>query len=147
MTASGPPGDRPDGGAFDAVFWDEAMMFPGGAADRGRASLAAVLRLHRFEPHPEWASSICAGGTMRTSCRCAPYAAGIPGECRVIYLPLRWYHWDGPLVCHLEPGVRYRAAYIEPNTMRRHELGEITGDAKASGAGRRCRICTTGCCC
>ena len=63
------------------------------------------------------------------------YAAGVPGKVRVIYLPLRWYHWDGPLVCHLEPGVRYTAAYIETDSLRRHELGEITGDANGEWRG------------
>jgi hypothetical protein len=47
---------------------------------------------------------------------------------RVIYLPLRWYHWDGPLVRALEPGIRYKAAYLEPDTLKRHELGIIAGD-------------------
>ena len=54
------------------------------------------------------------------------------GQCRVIYLPLRWYHWDGPLVCELEPGIHYRASYLEPDTFVRHELGEITGDGRVT---------------
>lgn len=53
----------------------------------------------------------------------------MPGQCRVVYLPLRWYHWEGPLIRHLEPGVRYRTTYIEPATMRRHDAGVAEGDA------------------
>lgn len=55
--------------------------------------------------------------------------------CRVIYLPVRWYHWDGPLVKHLEKGVKYRAAYVETNTMQRHELGVAEGDANGEWRG------------
>ena len=44
-----PTGNRPDGGAFDADFWDDAMMFPGGAhefpfATRWKSRAAASLQ-------------------------------------------------------------------------------------------------------
>lgn len=130
-----PTGNRPDGGAFDAVFWDEAMMFPGAEQIAAGQRLLNSLEFHRFEPHPEWVKIDLRWGHDAYVLPVRPFAAGIPGQCRVIYLPVRWYHWDGPLVQHLEAGVRYRAAYVETNTMRRHELGEVTGDANGTWCG------------
>jgi hypothetical protein len=54
---------------------------------------------------------------------------------RLIYLPVRYYHWDGPLVRGLEAGARYNAAYLETTTMRRFELGTIDGDARGEWRG------------
>jgi len=127
-----PTGNRPDGGAFDAVFWDEAMMFPGAEQVAAGHRLLQSLNYHRFQPHPEWAQAELRWGADAYPIPFRTYAAGIPGECRLIYLPIRWYHWDGPLIRHLESGIRYRAAYIEPNNMKRHELGEISGDSEGN---------------
>ena len=124
-----PTGNRPDGGAFDGVFWDDAMMFAGAEQIAAGHRLLESLPFHRFEPHPEWVKVDLRWGHEVYLIPVRGFAAGIPGECRLIYVPMRWYHWDGPLVRHLEAGVRYQAAYVETNTLRRHELGEITGDA------------------
>lgn len=97
--------------------------------------LLRSLQFHRFEVHPEWVKLDLRWGYDAYCLPPRPYAAGIPGQCRLIYLPVRWYHWDGPLVRHLEPGVRYRAAYIETDTPRRRELGEIAGDAHGEWRG------------
>ncbi len=123
-----PTGHRPDGGAYDSVFWDVGLTFPG--ADqiaRGHALLKS-LGYHEFSVHPEWARIDLRFGHEAYFWPIQAFAAGIPGKVRVIYLPLRWYHWDGPLVRDLEPGVRYKAAYVETDTLQRHELGEIIGD-------------------
>jgi hypothetical protein len=124
-----PTGYRPDGGAFDAAFWDDAMMFPGGDQVAAGQQLLTSLHHHRFTPHPEWAQLDLRFNAEAYPIPVRAFAAGIPGECRLIYMPLRWYHWDGPLVRQLEPGVRYKAAYLETDTLRRHELGEVIGDA------------------
>jgi len=130
-----PTGDRPDGGAFDAVFWDEAMLFPGAEQIAAGNRLLRSLPFHRFRPHPEWVALDLRWGHDAYPIPVRPFASGIPGECRLIYLPLRWYHWDGPLLRGLEPGVRYAASYIETTAMRRHELGEITGDTEGEWRG------------
>ena len=124
-----PTGNRPDGGAFDAIFWDQSMMFPGAQQIADAHRLLCTLPLHRFEPHPEWVQADLRWGHDAYPIPFRTYAAGVPGECRLIYIPLRWYHWDGPLLRHLEPALSYRATYIEPNNMLRHELGIITADS------------------
>jgi hypothetical protein len=130
-----PTGYRPDGGAFDSVFWDEAMEFEGAEQVAAGHKLLVDMQYHRFECHPEWASIGLRWGQEAYPLPVRAFAAGIPGECRLIYLPLRWYHWDGPLISALEPGVRYKAAYIETNTMHRHELGIIEGDGNGEWRG------------
>jgi hypothetical protein len=64
-----------------------------------------------------------------------PYAAGIPGEVRVIYLPYFGYaNPAGPLsVLALEPGSRYRASYWKPSLGVRVDLGIVETDAEGSG--------------
>ena len=130
-----PTGNRPDGGAFDHVFWDDAMMFPGAAQLAAGHKLLISLDHHLFTSHPEWAEVELRRNHESYPLATSAFAAGIPGQCRVVYLPLRWYHWDGPLVHHLEPEVSYRAAYVETDTLRRHELGEIAGDAAGDWQG------------
>lgn len=130
-----PTGNRPDGGAFDHAFWDDAMLFPGAEQIAKGHALLASLNYEEFSVHPEWASIKLRNGHEAYPLPVRAFAAGIPGKLRVIYLPLRWYHWDGPLVSQLEPGVSYKAAYIETDSLKRHEIGEITGDANGEWRG------------
>lgn len=130
-----PTGDRPDGGAYDPVFWDEGMNLPGAQQLAAGNALLKSLAIERFEPHPEWAVSRLRGDLESYHHPVTAFSAGIPGKVRVIYLPLRFHHWDGPLVRELEPGVRYKAAYLETATLKRHELGVIDGDANGEWRG------------
>jgi hypothetical protein len=130
-----PTGNRPDGGAFDHAFWDDAIHFPGAEQVAKGHALLASLNSETFSVHPEWASIKLRGNHEAYLLPMRAFAAGVPGKLRVIYLPLRWYHWDGPLVQELEPGVRYKAAYIETDSMKRHEIGEITGDVNGEWRG------------
>jgi len=111
------------------------MLFPGAEQIAAGNRLLRSLPFHRFRPHPEWVALDLRWGHDAYPIPVRPFAAGIPGECRLIYLPLRWYHWDGPFVRRLEPGVRYAASYVETTAMRRHELGEITGDTEGEWRG------------
>jgi hypothetical protein len=72
----------------------------------------------RFETHPEWAAEGC-------------FAAGIPGEVRLIYLPRRnIYNWSGPEVKGLEPDVDWHVFYFDPATGRKFDQGVIKATAK-----------------
>jgi len=57
----------------------------------------------------------------------APYAAGIPGEVRFIYIPTRliFSPSPAPTVLGLEPGIRYHAYFWEPTSGTRIDLGSI----------------------
>jgi hypothetical protein len=56
-----------------------------------------------------------------------PYAAGIAGELRLIYLPYFGVSKPRPVptVNELEPGVRYHAYYWEPSMGIRYDLGSV----------------------
>ncbi len=67
-------------------------------------------------PAGEWAKK---GGTIRL-----PYAAGIPGKLRIIYIPSVGFALrTTPTVLGLERGVRYRAYYWDPALGIQFDLG------------------------
>jgi len=70
-------------------------------------------------PGGEWARH---NGNFRL-----PYAAGIPGEVRFIYVPTRviFPPSPAPTILNLEIGVRYRAYFWEPSSGIRIDLGIV----------------------
>jgi hypothetical protein len=123
-----PVGSRPEGGAYDNIFWDEAMHFPGSAQVGIAKKLLCRYQWWRFEPHPEWAeiSADVPRDWYRPEVRA--YAAGIPGEIRIIYTPTRLYCWEGPAVKGLELGVKYRAFYFDPIQGKEYPIAEVQPD-------------------
>ncbi|MCL5271302.1 MAG: hypothetical protein M1457_12310, partial [bacterium] len=83
----------------------------------------------RFEPHQDWIRP--AGDPEHFQ---APYAAGIPGQVRIIYLYNPSFPWGGyePRVTMLEPDVRYEAFFWDPIGGQEHPLGAIAADADAT---------------
>jgi hypothetical protein len=78
-------------------------------------------------PKGEWAAK---NGTFRL-----PYAAGIPGELRIIYIPyfnLANARRPPPTVLRLEGGVRYHAYFWEPALGIQIDLGAV--ERPAAGA-------------
>jgi hypothetical protein len=123
-----PAGKTPAGGAYDGVFWDEAIHFVGSCHVGKAKSLLVGLPFRRFKPHPEW---IQVEATVWHEHYRPPYrafAAGIPGDCRVAYIPARYYQWNGPKVQALEPGVPYRAWYCDTATGELVDLGDVRPD-------------------
>jgi len=125
-TSEQPYGPSPHGNNWGNRPWNEAMRLPGsGQLGMGKALLER-FRWWLFESHQEWVSP-CAGEQDYLN----PYAAGIPGEVRVIYLPR--FIWDlNLLVCGIEPDVRYSASYINPSTGQEHALGNVEPDPDGS---------------
>ena len=54
-----------------------------------------------------------------------PYAAGIAGEVRFIYIPGHYYNWSAPTVKKLERDVPYHAFYFNPAGGKRYDLGTV----------------------
>ncbi len=116
-----PFGPSPHGRSWGDRAWDEAMRLPGsGQLGIGKALLARY-EWWRFEPHPEWADP-----RWNEKNYMLPFAAGIPGKVRIMFLPTRW---DPPKLKQLEPGVTYRAFLFDPRNGKRRPLGEVAGDA------------------
>ncbi len=104
---------------YDWTTWKEGMNYPGSTQfGLGKKLLERYLWWH-FETHPEWTEKEC-------------FAAGIPGEVRIIYLPRNnIYDWSGPAVKNLDPSVDWRVYHFDPATGRTFEQGTIKASAKA----------------
>jgi hypothetical protein len=50
-----------------------------------------------------------------------PYAAGIPGAVRIVYLPQA----NAAAIRQLEPGVKYKASWLDPATGKRTQIGGV----------------------
>ncbi len=99
---------------YDWTTWREGMNYPGAVQVGIGKKLLEEYAWSRFEPHPEWAEKDC-------------YAAGIPGEVRLIYQPRRTiYDWKGTVVKDLECDVPYSAFYFDPATGRRFDQAPVT---------------------
>lgn len=115
-SVEGDPGITP---VYDWTTWKEGMNYPGSKQLGLGKKLLEKYPWSRFEPHPEWVEE-------------GSFAAGIPGEIRMIYLPRRnIYNWSGPTVKNLDPSVDWHVYYFDPATGRTFDQGTIKASAKA----------------
>jgi len=115
-SVEGDPGIDP---VYDWTTWKEGMNYPGSTQLGLGKKLLERYPWWRFETHPEWAEKDC-------------FAAGIPGEVRIVYQPRRnIYNWSGPAVKNLDPSVDWHVYYFDPSTGRTFEQGTIRASAKA----------------
>ena len=121
-----PYGPSPHGNTWGNRPWDEAMRLPGS----GQLGLGKRL-LQRypwwdFKPHQEWVDP---AANKENPWR--HYAAGIPGQVRVIYMYQQV--WGRTVhVRHIEPDVQYRAFFFHPSTGEETPLGLVTPEADGS---------------
>ena len=116
-SVEGDPGITP---IYDWTTWKEGMNYPGSMQLGLGKKLLEQYPWSRFETHPEWVEEGC-------------FAAGIPGEVRIIYIPRRnIYNWKGQTVKNLEPGVDWHVYYFDPATGRRFDQGTITASNKTA---------------
>lgn len=120
-TRDRPYGPSPHGRTWGNVPWDVAAALPGSRHLGLSKGLLMRYAWWRFEPHPEWVDPHWSVENYER-----PYAAGIPGEVRVIFVPPAW---DPPAVKALEPGVPYRAFYFDPASGKEHDLGDVNPDS------------------
>ncbi len=115
-SVEGDPGITP---VYDWTTWKEGMNYPGSKQLGLGKKLLEKYPWSRFETHPEWVEE-------------GSFAAGIPGEIRIIYLPRRnIYNWSGPTVKNLDPSVDWHVYYFDPATGRTFDQGTIKASAKA----------------
>ena len=123
-----PYGPSPWGAAWGNRPWQEAYRLPGSQQVALGKALLERYPWWRFEPHQEWIEPAAAEGHWT-----APYAAGIPGHVRVIYLPQPIFPWGaGTVVKGIEPNSSYSAYLFDPKTSQEHHLGPVTPDANGS---------------
>ncbi|MBO7744629.1 DUF4038 domain-containing protein [Paenibacillus sp. MWE-103] len=119
-----PYGASPTGIAWGHVFWKEAAALPGSKQVGLSKRLLARYDWWRFERHPEWLNPVPDDADVYAR----PYAAGIPGEVRIVYAPIHSV-FPGLTVRELEPDVPYRAFLFDPATGEEYDLGRIVPEA------------------
>jgi hypothetical protein len=128
-TREQPFGASPWGGTWGNMPWDEAARLPGSAQLGLARRLLERYQWWRFEPHQDW---VCPPGTPEHFKW--PFAAGIPGQVRVIYLYWPNFETYRPAVQRIEPGLAYTAFYWDPRTGAEHRLGTVHPDAEGAWA-------------
>jgi len=121
-----PFGKSPQGTTWGGDPWDVAMNYAGSAQVGIGKKLLEDYPYGRIEPHPEWITP----AKPADRADFPPFAAGIPGELRLIYLLHNFAR--GASVAAIEPGVRYRAFWFDPVSGERHAIGRA--QAGADGA-------------
>ena len=116
-----PYGPSPWGGSWGNQPWEDAYRLPGSAQVGLGKRLLERMPWHRFQPRPDWVDPHGSKDNYRN-----PYAAGIPRELRVVYLPGPVWPWgNGPAVTGLEPDVAYRAYFLDPKNGNEVPLGMV----------------------
>ncbi len=119
-TREHPYGPSPHGRSWGDVPWDVAAELPGSQHIGLGKGLLMRYAWWRFEPHPEWVDPHWTHENYEQ-----PYAAGIAGEVRMIFIPPAW---NPPTIKGLEPNVPYRAYYFDPKSGEEHDLGGVATD-------------------
>lgn len=114
-------GPSPHGRSWGDTLWDEAAALPGSRQLGYAKRLLSRYPWWRMEPHPEWVDPHFAKPNYN-----AAYAAGIPGELRIIFSPALW---NSPQVKGIESGVKYRAFFFNPATGKEQQIGAVAPDA------------------
>lgn len=116
-----PYGPSPHGRSWGNTPWTEAMHLPGSTQMGYGRKFFERFEWWRLERHPEWLTPMPVA--------VGPYSllvAGIPGELRIVYVPLLW---DPPVMTGFEAGVTYTATYFDPRSGAEIDLGLVTPGA------------------
>jgi len=119
-TRKQPFGASPHGRSWGDTPWEEAYQLPGSAHLGVGKRLLERYSWWEFEPHPEWVDPHWSEQNY-----VQPYAAGIPGKVRVVYLPT----FDRITIRGLESGTSYYAFYFDPKSGKEHAVDAVQPDA------------------
>lgn len=117
-TREKPFGPSPHGMSWGNTPWEEAYQLPGSFQLGLAKRLLERYPWWRFEPHPEWVEPHWSKENYF-----APYSAGIPGEVRIIFIPLSW---GAPVIKGIEKDIRYHAFLFNPTNGQEQEIGPVT---------------------
>jgi hypothetical protein len=104
--------------------WDVAYQLPGSKQLGLGKQLLQRYDWWRFEPRPEWVENHASAAKYN-----APYAGGIPGKVRVIFLPSGVW---GVTLKGIEADIRYRAFLFNPANGREQEIGTVEPDEQGN---------------
>jgi len=120
-TAEQPYGPSPHGRSWGDTPWDVAYQLPGSQQLGLAKALLMRFQWWRLEPHPEWMEPHWSDADYMR-----PYAAGIPGQLRIAFLPAPG---SAVKMKQLERDVTWRAFFFNPATGKEHDLGTVNADA------------------
>jgi len=123
-TPEEPYGPSPHGRCWGNTPWQVAYRLPGSEQISHCKKMLTRYPWWRFEAHPEWLDPHWSDKDYML-----PYAAGIPGEVRVAFIPPTW---DPPKIVNLESGTAYHAFFFNPRTGKEQAIGDVTGDTAGS---------------
>jgi len=116
-------------GSWGDGFWKDVMHYPGSS----HVGMGAQI-LRRY---PWWRLEPCEEPAAAAAGHPYSFAARIPGELIVVYLPCSCFPsdvlgnqpgWGGPFPLRIEPGARYRADYLDPRTGESHPIGAVVAE-------------------
>ncbi|MXX26435.1 MAG: DUF4038 domain-containing protein [Caldilineaceae bacterium SB0668_bin_21] len=122
------PSPRIYGESFDEDPWDEAMHFAGSRQVGLGRRLLERFRWWQFEPASHWIAQRGEHHFKPLQDYIRPFAAGIAGEVRVIFIPVRYL----VTVEEIEADVAYRAYYFDPRQGREFDIGAVVPDEEGT---------------
>ncbi len=122
-TRQKPFGPSPHGRSWGDMAWEDAYRLPGSGQMGVAKRLLERYPWSKLEPHPEW---IKPHWDSKNYLAC--YAAGIPKELRIIFIPVQV--GLAPIIRELEPEVIYRAFYYSPINGKEYPLGIVKPNIK-----------------
>jgi len=138
VNADGAPyGASPHGASWGGPVWRDAMNLPGSAQIGFAKKFLSQFEWWRFEPHPEWIKNSACSYEAADGC----FAAGIPGEARVIFNP--WYgglFWGDVPIEDIEKDVAYHAYCFNTINGETIDLGPVVPDENGSWRPPRSKI-------
>ena len=123
-----PYGPSPHGTSWGNIPWEDAYQLAGSGQLGIGKRLLERYPWWQFEPHPEWVQP-----HQTSEDRMSPYAAGIPGVVRIIFVPASasWSAWRGEMTIKgLAEELPYHGFYFDPKTGQEHDMGVVTGDER-----------------
>lgn len=114
-----PYGLSPHGTQWGETPWQEAYRLPGSRHIGDCMKFLTQFEWHRFTCRPDWIDRPC---TLSATDGC--FAAGIPSEVRVVFLPVfGGPFWGEVQILNLEEYITYKALRFNPITNKTTELG------------------------
>lgn len=123
-TPQHPYGPSPHGRCWGNTPWQFAYRLPGSEQIGHCKRLLTRYPWWRFEPHAEWVDPHWKKKDYKL-----PYAAGIPGQVRIVFIPTMW---SPPKLTGLESGISYRAFFFNPRTNKEQVIGDVIADGTSA---------------
>jgi len=129
----GPSPHHNGGVGYGKISWSEAKDLPGSRQVGLGKKLFERFEWQKFVPHSEWAVYASSEAKDTRGDLYGPYATGISGKVRIIYVPVR----HDVRIAELEESAKFSASVFDPTTGESVESGDVDGAKPESHVIRR----------